>query len=381
MPDTLAQMEEKLAGFEKDLEFHTIEFSKATSAGGTSITPEEQALLNEIEQQIATVKKYIYAKVKSNVKIDNVLDRYTRLFRELLLFLSSEIDTNYLNGCKIVLDAGSCYAIADNNFETAMDAQKQHLQDIANIKGNIISILGGGAMSWLFTTKSVAINIGRFSEKANEYLNNAVEDAVQIGFDKVVSYAAPKLPSYPAPSRQIPQVFQNKLSKQLIDAHIKMREKVIEQLRIVHALMNALEELKIERKGNALAEYKRFVEIESIVHKTFREVRVLMANSPKPIDQTLVQREFERAMWAKWLPSLRYMRTVGGYNDEFGVPSPVADMKVEDHKASLARALKNRLIALNITKESGAEIDAWTSTEDSKKLVAWGKSYTLKQLF
>ena len=286
-----------------------------------------------------------------------------------------------MDSYRIVLNAGSAFSLAYELFTKTVEAQSNYKKDLANIAASIISIAGAGTLAWVSSAGIITANFARFSAAINKQITNTAEDVMQVALDKGVSYVVPKMPSTAQPTAGLPDVFQNDLNRKILANYQEIRGIVAKQGQVLTALHKTMAELKIEGKGNVQAEYKRYISVKASLETAYEEVRNYVTKGPKPVNQDALAKELERDMWSQWLPSLKGFRSAVPARDEFGVRDPNASYKVPTFETWFCRELKNRLINLKITNESRAEIDYWTSTEDSKKLVAWANSHTIPQRF
>lgn len=314
-----------------------------------------------------------------NCSLQIVHNEYDGLYKILDQFLDEKIDTHYLLWQKHILNVGTCYAEAYRMFNHTVTEQDKYVANINSIAASVISVMGLGTMSWLSTLSQTTIIASKFSESTI----NIAEDIAQGTWDKAVSYAKTKNTSSKVSKddfAKLPTAFQNQISTKALNYYLDLRQDIIKQKGI--ALLGQQKILEYQKNGGAKCkiEHEKFKKLEEKSISLTKKIETKLLNKvPPKLNAQELQDEFERRMWAAWLPNLKSYTTLTVRHywpapEGSNAPPHGSKIKIPKFDTWLDKTLKNRLRKLGIEKASGSTL-TWTDNSDSMKLVTWAQKY------
>jgi hypothetical protein len=304
---------------------------------------------------------------------------------------------------------GSAYAIAADWHNKALGERAKSRALRVQILFEVLSALTAGAFSWVSTAAqtfckqrltarltSTARQFGwpavkpRYSEIARDLFKAAetkikqrqksglvliegIEDAVQAGVSGMLGDVAPL--AFPSPDGEGVSVNPLYFQDQLEDYILELEEMAVEYLGKVNNEMANWPKKKWDSYDNT--------EFQTAIGWWRKEADYLagvesLPGGRKASSKYQIQAmawELERGMWAKWMPSLRTIRSqeAPAYRAELRFPSNTIVYE------SLCTSLTDRFADLAILKEAGVTPHWWKSAEsEDKPLIAWAAKYKSK---
>jgi hypothetical protein len=321
--------------------------------------------------------------------LHNLQDKYQVLINDLNNG-KDKFQENCLGWGIVNRSIGSKYAQAYKNHEDVVKDNNAYKEDLKAVFTSVVSVVGAGAFSWVSTTGFMAARLAALKIPNADAIANIGEDVLQAGWDKASPLAGKVVDfnsggSSQSTSGEIPLVFQNELLNKADKSNLSILSVIRENSENVN---NIKRQLTIINSGKVSAEVlarenQRYSTIEGVINNAVSAINTFCSTNKAPTpDYSLIQKEFEKGIWAMWLPKLKTVekRHIPHY-DEFGVRDPNGgSYNVDVYETWLSGSLKGKLKELNIEAESGSEIEYWTSEEDVKKLIAWAQSYKPKKL-
>ena len=392
MSDILAQMEADLQKYKKDYQQIKKWIVDACSEDGEEISACERENLEACKRYIEQLELSIKERkdLLSRIDFQGVYHEYDMFFKRLQVTVNRVI--KHHNDWRLYISqVSNIYNSAAKEFTAIIEAQKQFHQDLVNITTAAISIVGGGMLSWISTTGSVASRLASLSDD----VINIAEDVAQITLDKVVSIAGPKIASIQTIGTPDVIEFQNKISIKALEACQPLLKTVIECQEVVLACLEHIARLHRGKggtvRGNSEAklQYEKCLSLMNSVSKTMQPVHKWL-NIPVPsISPSKLQHEFKSSFFAGWLPRLSsyhpsYQREVPPSTGSFQahVETVPARTSYENFFFSdrLAEAL-DEVIDLQAAGIGEGGLDFYISDNDIKLMVAWAKNYQPKHQF
>lgn len=378
MSDILAKIENDIQHFTQQYEEIRRKFERADSDGGRGISNREQEILNEVTEYIQKLRmeRQKRRQIVANMSMTKVVQQYQNLYDAIDLFIDQKVAATYEQWQTHILDAGTAYANAYKTFEDTVNAQNKYKDDLQRLVGEAVSIVGLGTFAWLSGTGAIAVVVKKVVSKNVDLIANVTEDVVQVAFDKVAGHMS-DLPSEIKTDDKVPLSFQNQLSKKAIQEYIKMKGSCVTLKYMVHEYRKKVNELNLLGKGNAVAEYNRYLMVESMVQETLTNLSSWVSKRPPSISTAALEMDFERVMWTKWLPKLKGQRVERiPYRDEFGVrfPNGGETYTITTFDTWFSSALKGRMRALIDLKSINVDL-WWTDASDVKNLINWANSF------
>lgn len=381
MADTLAQMEQRLQKYKTQYTDYHKYFSSVESWGGEAITFAEEQALNFIKASIAAMEGEIKRRKEllTKVTISDVKDHYALLHKKIMLFVEKNVDDTYLQWKAHLLSVGNCYKNAADIHEKTVTNLEKHKADVANIAGSIISVAGLGAFSWLSSTDKLLVILKGISKSQQ----NVIEDIVQGGWDKAISFGASKWYGQVKAGYDSPLVFQNTITKKVLLSYQALRQEILHHAGAALVCEEQMLNLQTNKTGSPKEEYEQFIAFESNVLQVLTKSNVWVLDTPPNTGSSYYQDltdDFERGFWAKWLPGLRSVKTYAqpATNDATRYGKGDYVKKTEYDSWWWTTELCNRLTNLIDLKKIGVGengLDSWVSGTDVKLLIAWAETF------
>lgn len=377
MSDTLKEMEDKLQSYKLKYKEYKTYYESEESRGGQVITTLEQASLAFIDNAINVIEGKMKERraLHSTVKMEDVTDHYSLLFKKITLFIFQTLDSTYLKWQEHIISSGNCYATAVNRHETTVNNLEKHKANIANIAGSILSVAGLGTLSWL----SSADKLQGVLKGLSEVQENILEDVAQGSWDKVVSYSASQPNNSIQTSFDSPLVFQNTIALKALRAYQAAREEILKQAGACIQMEEYVLGLQTRNAGSAKAEYEKYIMFESSVIKAIEKSSSWAQSLPAETSgsyYTSLKEDLERALWAGWMPSLKIVTTVQSSGSNYSTGESHTSVSYDSWwwTDELCKRLTD-LIDLDAIGVGKNGLDDWVSGKDVQLLISWAHSF------
>ena len=279
-----------------------------------------------------------------------------------LNMLEREYEIRFIKWRIAARNVGSAYDKAADLHAKALGDRDKVIAQRQAIMFAVLTAATAGSLSWLSTVGQAAqaakaAKAGKELSKSKELFINVLEDTVQAGTGEAIDVAQLHIMDPSTPVSQNPLVYQNDMLNYLDQLLIKVKE-------YVQQVVKKLEDQTMVVWDTFDPEKQKKIYFEKLGGSKLAQV-------PNLPNVASMQKELERAMWAKWLPSLKRIEKqwrggmhTGGYRDTTVYDDPTSP--VED-----------RLDKLGISKESGVGKlrGSWTWEDEVKKLISWANSY------
>jgi hypothetical protein len=290
---------------------------------------------------------------------------------DLIIEFSKRVDARAEGWNNAAISVGSAYATAAKQHSDAITnaaARDQLMSQLTTqVMFSILTVGASGAFAWLCETTQTKF--------LKDHLTDGVKGAIEAGIGELGSAIAPivftpqEAGQLNAPVEQDPLKYQDKMEKRIGLARQKADTYIANQLGFVRLLeMEKWDNFSVDSLMDELVTW-------------LTDSDLLTGNADLPDDDKMTD-ELERGMWAAWSQGLLLIRKgevpkkTGPFplHDGPEVPSPI------DFFREIPGPVRDRLKALGIDKQAklspGGFFD--DKQEDSKKLRAWGKTFTQK---
>jgi len=264
---------------------------------------------------------------------------------------------------------GTVYYSAYKEHKLALQGSAEEAALKTEIAFGILSAMTAGSLGWL----GEAAGKGVFGTKLTAYMFAGLEDAVQEASAQTFGIVAPQLAPISKDVGTDPKFFEANL-------HIALNDQTLSVKEFFGKLNTQMDELDLSKFET--------VEPKDLDAKLKQKLgRMNIMTAPKLHSAQYMADEYERDLWAAWVPQLRQAPEVivvpimgeGG----IGVPHK-GEFKGEGREVtyeSPGTPVEARLNHLGITKMAGIgrNFGWFTAHWEIAKLVRWGRSYEPKK--